>query len=105
MPAASIAFASDLSMVSPAQSAGSWSAMRNCLASFSSMAASSRRSGPAGKAVGEEPREVSGDENRHCRIEIGRAAHDADVGEFRLRLTGEMRKDARAQRLGGGATA
>ena len=31
-------------------------------------------------------------------VEIGRAAHDADVGKFRLLLAREMREDARAQR-------
>ena len=46
-------------------------------------------------------RRESGDERRHHRIEIGGAAHDADVGEFWLTLMGKVVHDAGAQNGGG----
>ena len=44
--------------------------------------------------------QICHNKSRHAVVEIGAAAHNVDVGEFRPRLAGEMAHDAVAEFLG-----
>src|ERR1700730_17908991 len=95
-----------MSVERPKRSAGSWSAslkcrglsMRQCLTILASYMGTRLR------CLVISPRpfpfQISGHRGRHACIDVGRPADDADIGEFRMLVAGDVAHDPGAQLVG-----
>src|SRR5580692_10945327 len=106
MLSARIRLTSSISVERPKLSAGSWSAslkcrglsMRQCLTILASFMGESLRC----LAISPRPfpLQISDHRGRHAGIEVGRPAHDADIGELGMLVVCNMTHDPGAQLVG-----
>src|SRR5580704_18444684 len=106
MLSARVRLTSSMSVERPKLSAGSWLASLKCrglstrqcltiLASF--MGVSSRC---VAISTPPFPFQISDHRERHARIDVGRPAHDADIGELGVLVAGDVAYDPGAQLVG-----
>src|SRR5580704_7026913 len=106
MLSARIRLTSSMSVARPKLSAGSWSASLKCrglsmrqrltiLASFMGASLCCLAMSPP-----PFPLQISDHRGRHAGIDIGRPAHDADVGELGMLVGGDVAHDSPAQLVG-----
>src|SRR6202035_2464815 len=105
-PSARICSTYSMSVERPKRSAGSWSAslkcrglsMRQCLTILASfMGTWLRRLAMSPRPF---PLQISDHRGRHARIDVGRPAHDADIGELGVFVTDDVAHDPGAQLVG-----
>src|SRR5258708_24657796 len=106
MLAARMRSTSSMSVERPKRSAGSWSAslkcrglsMRQCLTILASFMGVPLRC-PAMSPL-PLPLQISDHRRRHPRIDVGRPAHDADIGELGVLVAGDVAHDPTANLIG-----
>src|ERR1700722_10263187 len=106
MLSARIRLTSSISVERPKRSAGSWSAslkcrglsLRHCLTILANFMGVSLRC--LAMSPHPFPLQISDHRGRHPRIDVGRPAHDADIGELRVLVTDNVAHDPGTQLVG-----